>query len=120
MLRMVLQLASEQKGERKKRDYSEITCFGCGKKGHIRRHCPTRKDKAKDDKPKAEPAKHITATASMSSSDVMFTAIVNLSILTTDTLTNTFYIDSGASAHLVPTKCRLRNYVKFHSPVEIP
>src|SRR5258706_11347605 len=109
----------EQKGEQKKWDYSKITCFGCGKKGHIHRHCPTRKDKVKDDKPKAEPAKQITAAASMSSSDVMFTAIVNLSILTTDTLTNTFYIDSGASAHLVPTKCGLRNYVKFDSPVEI-
>src|SRR5258706_13249176 len=45
--------------------------------------------------------------------------IVNSSVLTTDTLTNTFYIDSGASAHLVPTKCGLRNYVKFDSPVEI-
>src|SRR5258706_6117962 len=109
----------EQKGEQKKRDYSEITCFGCGKKGHIRRHCPTRKDKAKDDKPKAEPVKQIAAAASTSSSDVMFTAIVNSSVLTTDTLTDTFYIDSGASAHLVPTKCGLRNYVEFDSPVEI-
>src|SRR5258706_14038397 len=109
----------EQKGEWKKRDYSEITCFGCGKKGHIHRHCPTRKDKAKDNKPKAEPAKQIAATASTSSSDVMFTAIVNSSVLTTDTLTDTFYIDSGASAHLVPTKCGLHNYVEFDSPVEI-
>ncbi len=109
----------EQKGERKKQDYSKITCFGCGKKGHIRRHCPTRKDKVKDDKPKAEPAKQIAAAASTSSSDMMFTAIINSSVLTTDTLTDTFYIDSGASAHLVPTKCGLCNYVEFDSPVEI-
>src|SRR5258706_2731339 len=109
----------EQKGYWKKQDYSEITCFGCGKKGHICRHCPTRKDKAKDDKPKAEPAKQIAAVASMLSSDMMFTAIVNSSILTTDTLTDTFYINSGASAHLVPMKCGLHNYVEFDSPVEI-
>lgn len=49
----------------------------------------------------------------------MFTAIVNSSVLATDTLTNSFYIDSGASAHLVPMKCGLRNYVKFVSPFEI-
>src|SRR5882757_8923112 len=115
------QSSTPKKGERKNRDFSNYTCYGCGKKGHLRRNCrnPTKKHNVKDDKPKAEPAKQIAAAASTSSSDMMFTAIVNSSVLATDTLTNSFYIDSGASAHLVPMKCGLRNYIKFVSPFEI-
>lgn len=49
------QQSSTPKTKKRKRDVSELTCFGCGKKGHIRRNCPTHKDKQKEDAPKVIP-----------------------------------------------------------------
>jgi len=34
-------------------------------------------------------------------------------------LTKTFYVDSGASDHLIPSRGELRAYKEFASPVEI-
>ena len=121
------QQSSTSKGkERQKRDMSEITCYGCGQKGHISRYCPNRKkgkgkgrggkqtnDTAKTDAPKTEamqPAKQPL--------NAVFTAVVNSS-MGLDALTESFYVDSGALAHLVPSKVGLRNYVDFATPLEI-
>ena len=45
---------SKKKGKREGkegRDHSNITCFGCGKQGHIRRKCPDgEKDEKRDEK----------------------------------------------------------------------
>ena len=47
------QQSADKKKERKKQDLTDVTCYGCGKKGHLRRHCPTKKD----EKPKNEKLK---------------------------------------------------------------
>ena len=46
--------SSKKKGkkERKGKDHSNVTCYGCGKKGHIQRKCPDgeREDEKRDEK----------------------------------------------------------------------
>ena len=121
--------SSAPKTKKRKRDVSEMTCYGCGKKGHLRRNCPTHKDKGKDDAAKgnasastSNPKPKDTAPAAKPSSNAVFTAFVNASIIAntaTDSLTEVFYVDSGASAHLVPSVYGLRNYTEFASPLEI-
>ncbi len=64
------QSSAPKRREKKKRDISDVTCFGCGQKGHLRRNCPTKKDKPKDDKPKGEAAKTDATTTATPSSKV--------------------------------------------------
>lgn len=71
------------------------------------------------DKSTGEATKTDAAKLAKLLSNMVFTVIINTSVLATNSLTNSFYIDYGASAHLVPTMCSLRNYVKFASPLEI-
>ena len=58
--------SSKKKGkkERKGKDHSNVTCYGCGIKGHIQRKCPDdeKKDEKRDEKEdkrddKSKPAK---------------------------------------------------------------
>ena len=125
------QSADKGKGKRK-RDLTDVTCYGCGKKGHLRRNCPTKKDeKPKNEKPKNEkPAtqgeastskadKADATTAKKPSSGALYTAIANASVHASDGLTSSFYVDSGASDHIVPSKADLRGYRDFEQPLEI-
>ena len=48
------QQSAEKGKEKKKRDLLDVTCYGCGKKGHLRRYCPTKKN----EKPKIEKLKN--------------------------------------------------------------
>ena len=42
----------DKKKKQEERDLTEVTCYGCGKKEHLRRSCPTKGDeKAKNKKP---------------------------------------------------------------------
>jgi len=114
---------SKGKGKGRKRDLSDVTCYGCGKKGHLRRNCPDGAkggkkpddnkgtEKPKDDKPKAD------ADKSKAPTGTLFTAM-GLSLVATDS-TDTFYIDSGASDHLIPTRSDMLTYQEFSKPKEI-
>ena len=118
--------SSKGKGKGRKRDLSDPTCYGCGKKGHLRRNCPDgtkgdgkpddnegrdKTEKPKDDKPKAD------TDESKAPAGTLYTA-VGLSATATDS-TDTFYIDSGASDHLVPTRSDMLTYQEFTKPKEI-
>ena len=48
------QQSAKKRKEKKKRDLADVTCYGCGKKGHPQRYCPTKKD----EKPKNEKLKN--------------------------------------------------------------
>jgi hypothetical protein len=107
----------KQKGKKGKRDLSNVTCFSCGKKGHIILHCP---EKAKGDKPEEkqeekpklgkEPEKSEKSTSKKPPSGTLYTAMSYSAILTNEELTDTFYITSGASDHLIPSKNDLHAY----------
>ena len=79
------------------------------------RNCPLKSDKPKEEKPKGEASKADASkgsntdgsAAAKTSSNSVFTAIVNSSVLAGDSLKDPFYIDSGASAHLVPSRSGL-------------
>ena len=51
-------------------------------------------------------------------SEGVWLGLHTLHVLTADLPTVSFYINSGACAHLVPMMCSLRNYIKFVSPLE--
>jgi transposase InsO family protein len=116
----------KQKGKKGKRDLSNVTCFGCGKKGHVISHCP---EKAKGDKPEEkreekpksgkEPEKSEKSTSKKPPSGTLYTAMSYGALLADEELTDTFYIDSGASDHLIPSKNDLHAYREFERPVEI-
>jgi hypothetical protein len=112
--------------ERRERDLSNVTCLGCGKKGHVISHCP---EKAKGDKPEEkqeekpksgkELEKSEKSTSKKPPSGTLYTAMSYSAILTNKELTDTFYIDSGASNYLIPSKNDLHAYREFEQPVEI-
>lgn len=53
------------------------------------------------------------------SSGALYTAIVNTSVLTSNTPSESCYIDSGVSTHLILTKSDLRSYREFERPLAI-
>ena len=87
---------------------------------HLKRKCPDNlkggesKDNKKDDKAKTNKGKE-AAEKLKASSGSMYTAVRNLK----DKSTNTYYIDSGASQHLIPTRVDLQTYQEFLKPAEI-
>jgi len=100
-------LPSKGKGkERKKRDLRNITCYGCGKKGHVKAKCPDgekeEKTEKKDDKSKPAKEKEEVST-SKTLSGTLYTAVSHSSLASTGDSTNMFYVDSGASYHLIPS-----------------
>ena len=108
------------KGKARQRDLTDVMCYGCGKKGHLRHKCPDKpkggesKEEKKDDKPKTEKGKEV-ADKPKASSGSMYTAVNTPN----DESANMYYIDSGASQHLVPTRSDLQTYQEFSTPVEI-
>ena len=122
------------KGEKhKKRDMSDVTCFECSNKGHIRRWCLNRSKSGQTDvsksnttattssKPDANAGKADTNSGkadagSAKKSGSLFTAMAQAATTKRPT---TYYVDSGASDHLIPTKDGLRAYRDFDEPVEI-
>ena len=101
--------------ERKKRDHTDVMCYGCGKKGHLRRYCPTKKD----EEPKNEIEKPTTQGQTSTSkadatstkkppSGALYTAISHAPVPTDGGLTDSFYVDSGAFDYLVPSNADLR------------
>ena len=85
----------------------------------VRQTYKPRGEKPKGEASKAEASKGSktdgsTTAKSSASSDAVFT------VLAGDSLKDFFYIDPGASAHLVPSQSGLRSYVEFSSPLEIP
>jgi hypothetical protein len=109
--------------ERKKRDLQNVTCYGCGKKGHVRAKCPDgekKEEKTKKRDDKSKPAKEKEeASTSKSLSGTLYTEVSHSSLASTGDSMNTFYVDSGASYHLIPSQGDLRAYQKFAKPVEI-
>ena len=108
------------KGKARQRDLTDVMCYRCSKKGHLRCKCPDKlkggelKEEKKDDKPKTEKGKEVTDKLK-ASSGLMYTAVSTLN----DESANVYYIDSGASQHLVPTQSDLQTYQEFSTPVEI-
>ena len=54
---------------------------------------------------------HLKITAAKPSSSSVYMVIVNSSVLTSNQLTDSFYVDSGVPAHLISLKDVLRHYV---------
>ena len=83
--------STKGKGKAKKRDLTDVTCYRCGKKGHLKRKCPDKlkgddaKDEKKDDKPKSDKGKEAAEKLKVSSS-MLYTTV---SILETES-TNTY------------------------------
>ena len=107
-----------KKRERRKHDLSSVTCYGCRKKGHLKHKCPDNKDEKGKGKAK-ETGKGKTSSKNSGSSGTLYTAVSKTALLANMKLTNLYYIDLGASDHLIPLKDELRAYREFASPVEI-
>jgi len=66
--------------------------------------------KSKEDKPKITAAKPCSVPSTWQSSTHLLMQAIDSPM---------FYIDSGASAHLIPSKDVLYNYVEFKQPLKI-
>jgi hypothetical protein len=119
--------AKKEKGKGKGRDYQNVTCFNCGKKGHIKSKCPDKpKEKAKeeksgeksDDKSKSSKGTEDTNKAKPASG-TLYQAVTLGAQASSGDSDGTFYVDSGASDHLIPSRGDLHAYRKFDKPVEI-
>ena len=126
------QAGSGSGSRRGNRDLSNVTCFSCGNKGHLRRNCPDRTksghDSTKPDgttaganKPDANGSSSGNSKADASAGEKMqsgtlYTAMAHVA---TGNSANLFYIDSGASDHIIQTRDGLHAYRSFDCPVEI-
>ena len=108
------------KGKARQRDLTNVTCYGCGKKGHLRCKCPDKlkggesKEEKKDNKPKTKKGKEV-ADKPKASSGSMYMAVSTPN----DKSANIYYVNSGASQHLIPTRADLQTYQEFLTLVEI-
>jgi transposase InsO family protein len=123
---MFSQQTSNKKKKEKgkgKRDLSKVTCYGRDKKGHVISRCPNRKEKKKDDNPeekgKGKATMSEASTSAKAPSGTLYTAMSGDALLANGGPTDKFYVDSGASDHLIPSRGDLRAYKEFAMPVEI-
>ena len=108
----------KKRKERKGKDHNNVTCYGCGKKGHIQRKYPDgeKKDEKHDEKEdkrddKSKPAKgNEEASSSKAPSGAVYTAVSRNALSSTGGLLN---IDSGASDHFIPSRGDLGACKKF-------
>jgi len=128
------QASSSSKGKGK-RDRKHITRYGCRKKGHIKPKCPDgeKKDKACNEKfkekhnkkheekqaEKSNMVKGTEANKQKPPSGSLYTAISHNALADTGSSAELFYLDSGASDHIIPLRDSLRAYQKFAKPTEI-
>ena len=92
-----------KKRGRRKHDLANVTCYGCRKKGHLKHKCLDNKDKKGKGKAK-ETGKGKTSSKNSGSSGTLYTAVSKTALLANTKLTNLYYIDSGASNHLLPSQ----------------
>ena len=119
--------SSNPKGKKGKgRDFKNVTCYGCGKKGHIKAKCQDKPKEAKETKAgekkddKSKPAKAAdNAHKAKPATGMLYMALTLGAQASSGDSDGHFYIDSGASNHLFPTKGDLHAYRKFIKPVEI-
>jgi len=98
------------------------------KKGHLKRKCPEPSEQEpQGGKPVQDTSSTSKADASQSKgasmkkppSGTLYTAMAHAGLRADDGLTARYYVDSGASEHITPTRVYLRSYREFEKPVEI-
>ena len=93
----------------------------------IQRKCldSKKKDEKRDEKEgkrddKSKPAKgNEEASSSKAPLGTLYTALSHKALVGTEEPLNIFYIESGASEHLIPSRGDLHTYRKFAKPAEI-
>ena len=79
-------LSTKGEGKARKRDLTDVTWYGCGKKGHLKRKCPDKskgdeaKDDKKDDKPRSDKGKEVAEKLKVSSG-MLYTGNYSLFIM---------------------------------------
>ena len=111
------QQKEKERKKKKKHDLSNVTCYGCGKKGHMKARCQEKKDEK--GKGKEVDRAGEGSGESKGQAGTLYSAVAKTALIANTNTTNTYYIDSGASDHLVPSKGELHAYKEFASPVKI-
>ena len=122
---------SSKRDKGKRQDLSDVTCYTCSKKGHLCRNCPDKPksrqnnstkasaaDSSKGNTSNTNDAKGKAATSNTNvkkPSGTMYTAMATVANDSADT----YYVDSGASHHLVPLLAGLCAYQEFTQPIKI-
>ncbi len=112
------QQSKDKEVKRKRHDLTNVMCYGCGKKGHLKHKCPDKEDKKEKGK-EVESRPSEVSNKNRGQAGTLYTAMSPTALLANKKLTDYYYIDSGAPDHLVPSKGKLRAYKEFASPIEI-
>ena len=102
------QQLADKKRHKKKRDLTGVPCYGCGKHGHLWREV----GREVDDTGQGEQCQETSVRNA-------HTAVAHTTVPAKEGLTDSFYIDLGASDHFVPSKGDLRADRVFEQLVEI-
>ena len=114
------QPADKEEENKGRKDISNTACYGRGKTGYFSANCPDKQEK-RDEKSKSgkEGEKSELSASKKSPIGVLYTAMPHAGLVANRDLTKTFYVGSGASYHLVPSRGELRAYKEFAAAVEI-
>jgi hypothetical protein len=86
---------TKKNGRKGKRNSSNVTCFGCGKEGHVITHCP---EKAKEDKPEEKREENPKPGNETEESEMNTRrSRTFMPLRRIGKFTDTFYVDSGDS-----------------------
>ena len=121
-------LFSQQQEKRRERDLTNVTCYGCRKKGHLKCKCPEPSEQEpQGGKPVQDTSSTSKANASQSEgastkkppSGTLYTVMAHTGLRADNGLTARYYVNSVASKHITPTRVYLRSYREFKKLVEI-
>ena len=104
--------------KRKRHDLTNVTCYSCGKKGHLKHKCLDKEDK-KDKGKEVEPGPSEANNKNRGQAGTLYTAVSQTTLLANKKTTDYYYINLGASDHLVPLKGKLHTYKEFASPSKL-
>ena len=108
-------------GSSSKPDFKDVTCYGCGAKGHFARWpgCPLNKDKSGSEGAKKVEEEKQAETTPVTECAGKASAVSEFEANSTSSNVFDWNTDTGATSHMTPHRNWIRNYKSYRVPIKL-